>query len=265
MQENPLFPGARRCALIGMVHLAPLPGSPGYRGDVRAIVERAVTDARILLEGGADALLVENMGDVPYRKGRVDPETIAAAALAAARVGELGAPFGVQLLAAANREALGVAIATGATFLRVEGFAYAHVADEGWIDACAGELARARAALRADVRFFADVKKKHASHAVTSDLSVSELAKGAAFCGADAVIVTGTATGEPTREADVAAARAAGLPVIVGSGVRPEDAARFVGLADAVIVGSALKDGGDWRGPVALDRVRNLARALDGP
>jgi uncharacterized protein len=263
MAAPTLFPGSRRCALIGMVHLAPLPGSPNYAGDVAAIVAAAERDARALVDGGADALLVENMNDAPYLRGRVEPETIAAATLAAGRIATLGVPFGIQLLAAANREALGVAVACGASFIRVEAFAYAHVADEGWLDATAGELLRARAALRSSVRIFADVQKKHAAHAITADLSLTDLAKGAVFCGADALIVTGVATGAPARGDDVVAAKAAGVPVIVGSGVDVSNAAAYRDHAAAVIVGTSLKHDGDWRRPVDSDRVRALARALD--
>ena len=134
-------------ALIGMVHLRPLPGSAGWNGDVDALVQAALTDATALVAGGCDALIVENMGDTPYLKGHVFPETVAAMTVATRDVVGLGVPTGVQVLAGANREALGVALASGAHFIRVEGFAYAHVADEGWIDACAAELVRARSML----------------------------------------------------------------------------------------------------------------------
>ncbi len=262
MSRPPLFESGR-CSLVGMVHLLPLPGSPGWRGDMKAVVEAARRDAERLVEGGCDALLVENMGDLPYLRGRVYPETVAAMARAASVVTELGLPVGVQVLAGANREALGVAVASGAHFVRVEGFAYAHVADEGWLEASAGELLRARRALGADIAIWADVRKKHAAHAVTGDLSLAELAKGTAFCGADALIVTGGATGEPTATADLEAARAAGLPVVVGSGVTDRDAASLAALADALIVGSWLKRDGDWRAPVELARVRRLREVVD--
>ena len=147
-----MVPGVHdRCALVGMVHLLPLPGSPRWGGDRAAVSDAAVRDAEALLEGGCDALIVENMGDVPYLRGEVPPWTVAAMALATERVVQRAGsvPVGVQVLAAANREALGVAVACGARFLRVEGFAFAHVADEGWIDACAGQLLRARKALGA--------------------------------------------------------------------------------------------------------------------
>ena len=252
-----------QCALIGMVHLGPLPGSPRWSGDLVAVLALALRDAEALAQNGCDALLVENMGDLPYLRGSVPPETVAAMALATARVAALGLPTGVQILAGANREALGVAVAAGASFIRVEGFAYAHVADEGWIDACAGPLLRARRALDASVAVWADVQKKHAAHAVTGDLSLADLAHGAAFCGADALIVTGSATGRPTSPDDVRAARGAGLPVVVGSGVTPADAPGLAEHAAALIVGTALKEDGDWRRPVDPARVRALRAALN--
>ncbi len=249
-----------RPALVGMVHLKPLPGSAGWAGDMSAVIDAAARDAEALLEGGCDGVVVENMGDVPYLRAHVHPETVAAMTLATARVVLFGVPVGVQILAGANREALGVAVAAGAGFVRAEAFAYAHVADEGWLEASAGELLRARRALGAEVAIWADVRKKHAAHAVTADLSLADIAKGTAFCGADALVVTGAATGEATDPADVAEARAAGLPVVVGSGVDPDNAA---GLgADALVVGSWIKVSGDWRNPVDVRRVRRLREVL---
>lgn len=262
MASRPLT-GTGRCSLVGMVHLRPLPGSPGWAGDMDAVLTAARRDAEGLAKGGCDALLVENMADLPYLRAAVLPETVAAAALATSAVAELGLPVGVQLLAGANRQALGVAVAAGASFVRVEAFAYAHVADEGWLDACAGELLRARRALGTAVAVWADVRKKHAAHAVTGDLSLMDLARGTAFCGADALVVTGAATGERTDPDDIATARAAGLPVVVGSGVSDEDAGELARIADALIVGSWLKEDGDWRRPVSLARVQRLRGVMD--
>ncbi len=260
MSSLPFFPELDRPAFVGVVHLAPLPGSPGWAGDMSAVLDAAARDAEALASGGCDGVIVENMGDVPYLRGHVHPETVAAMALATARVTAFGLPTGVQVLAGANREALGVAVAAGARFVRVEAFAYAHVADEGWLDASAGELLRARKALGADVAVWADVKKKHAAHAVTADLSLAEVAKGTAFVGADVLIVSGSSTGEPTDPADVAKARAGGVPVAVGSGVTPEQASDLG--ADALIVGSWLKVAGEWRNPVDARRVRRLREVL---
>ena len=253
-----------RCALVGMVHLRPLPGSPRWRGGMRAVLDDAMRDATALAEGGCDAILVENMGDLPYLRGAVPPETVAAMTLAAGAVGTLGLPLGVQVLAGANREALGVALATGASFIRVEAFAYAHVADEGLLEACAGPLTRARRALDADadIAIWADVQKKHAAHALTADLDLAELARGHAFCGADALIVTGKATGSPTDPDDVIQAQEADLPVAVGSGVDVASAGPLAAIADALIVGTALKVDGRWQAPVDVRRVRAIRAAI---
>lgn len=268
----PGFAAPDRCLLVGMVHLLPLPGSPRWGGSMAAMLEAAARDAEALVAGGCDAIIVENMGDLPYLRGAVPPETVAAMALGTARVVQVsGLPCGVQVLAAANREALGVALAAGARFVRAEAFAYAHVADEGWLDACAGELLRARRALGADgprpedrVAIWADVQKKHAAHAVTADLSLADLAAGAAFSGADALVVTGTHTGAATHIEHLRAVKSAGLPVAVGSGVTPADAARLAAVADALIVGSWIKEDGDWRRPVDRARVATLRAALTG-
>lgn len=260
-----LFQNRSSCLLIGMIHLQPLPGSPGWtgaKGSMQQIRDAALRDADVLLQGGCDGLLVENMGDLPFLRGRVEPETVAAMAILTEAIVRLGHPTGVQVLAGANREALGIAISAGASFLRAEAFAYAHIADEGFLQASAGELLRARSALRSDVSIWADIQKKHSAHAITSDLSLAEIAKGNAFCGADALIVTGIATGEPTSPDDVMAAKTAKLPVIVGSGVTPENAASLGSLADALIVGTFFKEDGDWRKPVSLSRVRALRSCL---
>ena len=138
-------------------------------------------------------------------------------------------------------------------------------ADEGLLEGCAGPLLRYRREVGAEgVRVFADVKKKHAAHAVTADLTLEAIARGTAFCGADALVVTGAETGATTDPAHVRAARAAGLPVVVGSGVTPQDARALGAEAQALIVGSWLKAGGDGRAPVDVERVRALRRALDG-
>jgi membrane complex biogenesis BtpA family protein len=263
-RDRPL-PGLPPRALIGMVHLGALPGSPESRRPVAEIRERAAADARCLADAGFDAVLVENMHDRPYLRRRVGPETVAAMALAVASVRDaVDLPVGVQVLAGANLEALAICVATGASFLRAEGFAYAAVADEGLFDeADAGVLLRRRRHLGADdVAILADIRKKHSSHAISADLDLAEHAAGAAFCGADAVVVTGVATGAPTAIEDLAAARRGGpLPVVVGSGA---DAATVRGLlaqADAVIVGSSIKADGDWRRSIDPERARRFVDA----
>ena len=255
--------GTRR-ALVGMLHVPALPGTPQNELPVEAIVEHVAVEARALAAAGLHGLLIENMHDRPYPKGHAGPEIVAALTAVAREVRrDAKLPLGVQVLAAANREAIAVAHAAGAAFVRVEGFVFAHVADEGLIDGGAGELLRYRRAIGAgDVRVFADVKKKHAAHALTSDVAIAETARAAEFFLADGVVVTGTSTGQPTDPAEVdAVASAVAIPVIVGSGVTAENVARFAS-ADALIVGSSIKQEGLWSRPIDRARVDALVQAF---
>ena len=252
-------------ALIGMVHVGALPGTPRAVLSVEELVKEALRDVWALAEGGCEAILVENMHDVPYLKREVGPEVVASMTAVCRAINEAtNLPCGVQVLAGANEAALAVALAAGMDFVRAEGFVFCHVADEGWMDACAGPLLRYRKQIGAEhIPVWADLKKKHAAHAMTADVSLAETVKAAEFFGADAVIVTGEATGRETSTADLSSARGATkLPVIVGSGVTAENAASMLQHADAVIVGSALKKDGHWTAPVDLDRVKAVAAAV---
>ena len=248
-----------------MVHVGALPGTPRASQSVDELVRQAVQEVWVLAEGGCDVILVENMHDLPYLQGEVGPEIVASMTAVCRAINEAtDLPCGVQVLAGANQGALAVALAAGMDFIRAEGFVFSHVADEGWLNACAGPLLRYRKLIGAEhIAVWADVKKKHAAHAMTADVSLAETVKAAEFFGADAVIVTGEATGREASTAYLSSARGATkLPVIVGSGVTAENAAAMLQHADAVIVGSALKKDGHWTAPVDLDRVKAVAAAV---
>ena len=252
-----------RRALVGMLHVEALPGTPRAHLNVDEIVRRVVEEARQLRDAGFDGLLIENMHDRPYLAGTVGPEVTAAMTVVGAKVREaVDLPLGVQILAGANREALAVALACGAQFVRVEGFVFGHVGDEGWHEAQAGELLRYRRQIGADhIQIFADIKKKHASHALTGDVDLEETARAAEFFLADGLIVTGAATGEPASAEDVqGVAGATSLPTLVGSGITAENLGAF-DAADALIVGSSIKVGGHWAGAVDVQRAEALVAA----
>jgi len=241
-----------------MIHVAALPGTPRSRAAIGAIADAARAEAVILMEAGFDAILLENMHDLPYLAREVGPEIVASMTRVALAVREVTSlPLGIQILAGANTAALAVAQAVEARFIRAEGFVFASVADEGLLaTADAGPLLRARRALGGeDVSIFADIKKKHSAHALTADVSLAETAQAAALFGADGVVVTGPATGQPTSLEDLRAVRSAlagppSTPVIVGSGATPESLPRLLEFADAVIVGSSIKRDGRWDQPV---------------
>ncbi len=266
MDPNSLFRerlGASR-ALIGMLHVGALPGTAAAHHGVEKLIQQMVAEARVYRDAGFTALAIENMHDRPYLKGGVGPEVTAAMTVVGREVKrETGLPLGVQVLAGANREALAVAHAIGAEFVRVEGFVFAHVADEGLIESCAGELLRYRRQIGAErVLVFADIKKKHSAHAITADVSLAETAQAAEFFLADGVIVTGAATGAEASDAEVNAVReAVSLPVLVGSGITPDNLARF-SAATGFIVGSSVKQGGRWDRALDPDAVRAVAHAF---
>jgi membrane complex biogenesis BtpA family protein len=210
--------------------------------------------------------MIENMHDVPYLRGRVGPEIVAAMAVTGHAVKEeCGLPTGVQILAGANLEAMAVAHAAGLDLIRAEGYAFAHIADEGWIESSAAELLRYRKQIGADrVQVWADVKKKHSSHAVTTDISLGATAEAVAFMRGDAVIVTGSVTGRPPQLADVKEVKEhSDLPVILGSGIDAENIADFYESADGFIVGSYFKRDGHWESMVDPARVKRFMESVN--
>ncbi|PYN10748.1 MAG: phosphorybosylanthranilate isomerase [Candidatus Rokuibacteriota bacterium] len=250
-----------------MVHLSPLPGSPQWAGSMAAVIERALADARALADNGFDALLLENFGDVPFAPGRVEAATVAAMAVVADRVGRAvpRVPLGVNVLKSDARAALAIATAVGARFIRVNVHAAAVVADQGIVQTDAYHTLRDRRLLGADVRIFADVQGKHAVPLGAIDLE--QHARDLVHRGlADALIVSGRATGEPTPLGDLKRVRDAvpGVAMLVGSGVTPETAAELLSVADALVVGSWLKRDGDVRNPIDPARVRRLVQAARG-
>lgn len=250
--------------VVGMIHLGSLPGTAAAQQKLREIERQALAEAKIYQEAGVHGVMLENMHDTPYLKGAVGPEIVAAVAVVARAVREfVRLPVGVQVLAGANLEAMAVAHAGGLDFIRVEGFAFAHVADEGLMESCAGELLRFRKKIGADrVQVWADIKKKHSAHAITADVSLAETAAAVEFMRGDAVIVTGSRTGHaPLPEAVAEAKGATRLPVLLGSGVTAENLAGFYEAADGFIVGSAFKSRGEWSGRLEPKRVQRFMAA----
>ncbi|TDL78279.1 BtpA/SgcQ family protein [Palleronia sediminis] len=253
-------------ALIGMIHCPPFPGAPRYRGDSMAmILDACLRDAEALLTNGIHGLVVENHGDIPFSKPEdIGPETTGFLAVVADRIKQrFDVPLGINVLANAPIPALAAARAAGAEFIRVNQWANAYVANEGFMEGRAAEAMRYRAALRAeDIRIFADAHVKHGSHAITADRSVTELTRDLAFFDADAVIATGQRTGDSATLDEIGeVARATDLPVLVGSGVTAANVVDILGIADAVIVASSLKEGGVWWNPVDPARVRAFTEA----
>lgn len=254
--------------VIGMVHLPPLPGAPLWAGDLSAVLHRVTADAHALHDGGVDAVMVENYGDVPFHAGPVEPVTIAAMTRAVAAVQRaVECPIGINVLRNDATAALAIAAATGASFIRVNVHTGGMFTDQGWIEGQAAATLRLRDRIAPAVAILADVHVKHATP--PAGVGIADAARDTWHRGlADAMVVSGRATGDPTDMERVRAVRQAvpDAPIFVGSGVTPETvgaALDAVGVG-GVIVGSAFEEDGVAGRPVDAERVRRLMEVVRG-
>jgi len=249
--------------LIGVVHLGPLPGSPRYDWDLEAVIEAAVADAATLAAADFEAVIVENFGDAPFFSDQVPAATVAGLTAAVVAVGrEISLPVGVNVLRNDAGAALAIAAATGASFIRVNVLAGMMITDQGPIVGRAAEVQRLRASLAPEVAVLADVFVKHA--VPPPGLDIRQVAIDTVERGlADALVVTGPATGAPPGLAKLA--ELAGLvevPILVGSGAEPASLESLLGSADGVIVGTSIKQDGVVTRRVDPDRATAFAQAF---
>lgn len=251
--------------LWGVVHLLPLPGSPGFERDPEAPLRRALLDADHLAAAGFAGLVVENFGDHPFYGASVPPETVAAMArvVAALRDAHPERRIAVNCLRNDAAAALAIAATCGGDAIRVNVHVGAALTDQGLLEGRAAHTLRARSALDATrVKIFADVCVKHAAPLAARPVAVeaSDL-RGRGL--ADALLVTGVATGAAADLAQVAAVRegAPDAPIFVASGVRVDNAADWARAVDGAIVGSSLMHGGRAGAGIDPQRARELLRA----
>ncbi|XP_044042337.1 uncharacterized protein F13E9.13, mitochondrial isoform X2 [Siniperca chuatsi] len=238
--------GRLKSVVIGMIHVKALPGTPLSCMKMSQITEEACREAAIYRDAGIDGVIIENMHDIPYSFS-VGPEVCACMTAVCTAVRSICPflPLGVQILSSANQQALAVALAS--------------VADEGLLNACAGDLLRYRKQIGAErVQIFTDIKKKHSSHALTSDVSIEEMARAAEFFLSDGLIITGVATGmraDPRELREVS--QSVRIPVLIGSGVTYDNIERYLD-ANGMIIGSHFKEGGHWANAVDPEQVKRL-------
>lgn len=255
-------------AVIGVIHLPPLPGSPRPGPDRQALLDRALFDAEALAKGGAAGCVIENLGDAPFAPDRVDPHVVAHMAVVASAVAQRFAGvlrIGINVLRNAGLDALGVCSAVGADFIRVNVLSGAMVTDQGLIQGQARELMLYRRRLGLDCCVAADVLVKHASP--VGELSIEQAARDAYHRGgADMLIVTGAGTGLAADPARLEAARQAvpAAPLWLGSGLTPANAARYRPHCDAAIVGTWLHRDAQLDQPLEVERVKRVVEAFGG-
>ena len=250
--------------LIGVVHLGPLPGSPRWRGNLESLIELAVKDARAYEHGGAHALFIENFGDVPFTKGNVAPETIAAMAAAGRAIRQaVTLPLGFNVLRNDACAALALCAVCGGAFIRVNVHTGAMLTDQGLIEGNAYDTLRYRQRICPQAQIFADVHVKHA--VPLGNWTIEDAARDTVERGlVDALIVSGAGTGLATDLADVERVRRTcpATKILLGSGVTLENVRDYLPVADGFIVASSLKVAGRLSNPVDPKRVAALVRAL---
>jgi len=252
--------------LAAMIAVRALPGAPLYDGDDDRIVSQAISDLEIYKSAGVDSVSLENCHDLPYIQPPIGDEAVRVLTSVAHEIRRrFDKPIGIQILEAANVEALEVACKADLDYLRVEGYCFAHVGGAGIVQGSAGRLLRLRKAFGCEhIKVFADVKKKHCAHALTADLDLTEVIKQTELFMADGIVITGPFTGVEPNPGDLERAkRATGLPVLIGSGMTAENINRYFALADGFIVGSTFRTHGKYLEELDPDRLAGFMSVFD--
>lgn len=255
-------------AIIGMVHSLPMPGSPMFKKyTLDQVYDFGIEEALRLKEGGADGIMLENALDLPFAKPEeLGPETSAALAVLGWEIKRAtGLPLGINILANGAMASMATAKACKADFIRVNQWANAYVANEGFMEGKSGQVMRYRSWLEADnIKVFADVHVKHGAHAIVADRSLAEQARDSEFFDADVLIATGQRTGDATPVSEVKGIQeAVTLPVIIGSGLTVENCRTIMSVADGAVVGSYIKEDGVWRKKVSVERLKALMAVVN--
>jgi len=256
-----------RTPIIGVLHLLPLPTSARWGGSLKAVIDRAEQEATALASGGVDGIIVENFFDAPFTKNQVDPAVVSAMTVVVQRIQNLvTVPVGLNVLRNDGRSAIAIASCVNAQFIRVNVLTGVMATDQGLIEGEAHQLLRYRRELGSDVKIFADVLVKHARPLSSPNLTVAvkdTIERGLA----DAVILSGWATGSPPDQEDLelATAAAAGTPVFIGSGASWENVGTLLQAADGVIVSSSLKRHGQIQQRIDPIRVSQFVEAARRP
>lgn len=259
-----LLKNARK-PIIGCVHLKALPGSPLYEGNLNAIYEQALSEAKIYQDQGVDAIIIENFGDTPFHPGSVPPQTIAYMTVIGRDIRlQTDFPIGINVLRNDACAALSIAHAIDAQFIRVNVHMHAYVTDQGLIQGLAHDTLRLRKILNSDIQIWADVGVKHASRLGSGNLAdeTRDLCDRGLV---DAIIVSGSATGKPTNQQELNIVKQiSAVPVMIGSGITLENMADYYPIADGFIIGSYFKELGQCQNAVDPQRVAQLVSMTIG-
>ena len=255
---------ANKKAIVGMLHLLPLPQSPAFTGSISNIFNHALEEADILVDEGIDALIIENFNDKPYRISEPEISQICVISNIVNNLKRLyKIPIGVNILLNAWKAEMAIAYACLAEFIRVEVFIDTVISPSGIVNPCAPDLLRLQKTFgSSNVEIWADIQTKTTKSVIDKNLQQSAIE--AEKVGASVIIVTGSATGQATPlEKIKEVKKVTKIPVYVGSGVNAENVPDILSIADGLIVGSALKEGFNASNKVSRSNTKRIISAAN--
>ncbi len=260
---------AGRKPVVGMVQLAPLATGARYRGEgFGRVLDAAMAEARVLADNGIDALMIQNLGDVPVALHATREQVAWMTRITSDIRAWAGRPVGLNLLENDAEAMMAVASASGADFVRVKIYVGAMMTPFGLETAKAHEAIKARNALGADrTAIFADVHDRTGTP-VASGGFAEDVEFAVRLGGADGLVVTGKDYPGTLALVEAARGRAAGAPILVGGGVDAANLHEVCAVADGAIVSTSLKGTGSAVGTFVPEKVRDFmaeARRLRAP
>lgn len=247
--------------VIGMVHLLPLPGSPDF-DSMDKVVDRALKDAKKLVDGGIDGLIVENYGDRPFNE-KVSKMTVASLSMVCHKIQDnVEVPIGINVLRNDWESALSISKALDLSFIRINVYTGYCLTELGPIKGEAGKISRFIENHEIDAHVFADIDVKHAEKIYPKSVKTDAI-ESSKRGEADALIVTGERTGAAVNTKELEEVKKiVDVPLFVGSGVNIKNVSKLLSRSDGVIIGTYLKEEGKTINPVSEKRVRKLIKKV---
>lgn len=250
--------------LISMIHCLPLPGTHGANTTIDQVIARAVSDARVLEESGFDAVMIENE-DSGVASHMTKIQYAGMSMVAQAVRSAISIPMGLCCGCLNYEEALSICKVAGGDFFRAPIFVDTVMNYNGIIEPCSPQILAYRRQIGAEhVKILADVQVKY-YYMVNPSISITQSARWAAKQGADAVIVTGTASGVETPMDDLQQVKKSiSIPVAVGSGITVKNIAQQMKTADILIIGTTLRRDGKMSEPIDPVQAKAIVAAARG-
>lgn len=231
--------------IIGMIHL-PVTLSYSDWSGLNRFIKKAKKELKSLEAAGISAALIENDADSPCQiKGVAD--VIAPMAIVAHELSKISKiPLGIEVLLNDPKASLAIAKCCGLSFIRTDYFVD-KMTREGYgeFEICPNEIIDYRHKIKADhIKIYADVQVKYAVM-LDKNKSLKKSILDAIKFNADAIIITGTKTGEKPliNHLKIAKKVSKKTPVYIGSGLSVENANELMQFASGAIVGTSIKTG----------------------